>query len=207
MPIEIEATPERVWQVLIDFAAYPDWNPFFITRASGAARPSERLHLPMQPPGGRGATLRPIVLEADPGRRLRWLRHVLLTGLFDGDHSCTIEPLGDRRVRFSQQEQFRCILVPLAATSLDRHTLPGLHQLNQALKRRAERPARGSSSAWSRIRWRRRSRQVHVGCGDGGVRPGSRRSQVTCRAPGWGGCGGGAGGVVAGGLAYRPVRL
>jgi hypothetical protein len=78
--IEIDATPLRVWQVLTDFAAYPEWNPF-ITRASGAARPGERLHLRMQPPGGRGATLRPTVLEADPGRQLRWLGHVLLPGL------------------------------------------------------------------------------------------------------------------------------
>jgi hypothetical protein len=120
--IEIDATPERVWQVLTDLAAYPDWNPF-ITRASGTARPSQRLHLRMQPPGGRDATLRPTALEADPGRRLRWLGHLLLPGLFDGDHSFTIEPLGDRRVRVTQQERFRSILVPLAATSLDRHTL------------------------------------------------------------------------------------
>jgi hypothetical protein len=139
--IEIDATPEQVWQVLTNFAAYPDWNPF-ITRASGTARPSERLHLRMEPPGGRGVTLRPTVLEADPGRRLRWLGHVLFPGLFDGDHSFTIEPLGDGRVRVIQQEQFRGILVPLAAKSLDRHTLPGLQQLNQALKRRAEQPQR-----------------------------------------------------------------
>jgi hypothetical protein len=70
--IGIDATPERAWQVLTGFAASPDWNPF-ITRASGTARPGERLHLRMRPPGGRGATLRPTVLEADPGRRLRWL--------------------------------------------------------------------------------------------------------------------------------------
>jgi hypothetical protein len=137
--IEIGATPQRVWQVLTDFAAYPDWNPF-ITRASGTARSSQRLHLRMQPPGGRGVTLRPTVLEADPGRRLRWLGHLLLPGLFDGDHSFTIEPLGDRRVRVIQEEHFRGILVPLGAKSLDRHTLLGLQQLNQALKRRAEQP-------------------------------------------------------------------
>jgi hypothetical protein len=119
--IEIDATPEQVWQVLTDFAAYPEWNPF-ITRASGTAHPRERLRLRLQPPGGRGATLRPTVLEADPGQRLRWLGHVLLPGLFDGDHAFTIEPLGDGRVRVSQQEQFRGILVPLAATSLDRPT-------------------------------------------------------------------------------------
>jgi hypothetical protein len=37
--IGIEATPERVWQVLTDLAAYPDWNPF-ITRASGPSAPA-----------------------------------------------------------------------------------------------------------------------------------------------------------------------
>nr|WP_255305408.1 SRPBCC family protein [Acidithiobacillus ferrivorans] len=26
--IEITATPERVWSILMDFPAYPQWNPF-----------------------------------------------------------------------------------------------------------------------------------------------------------------------------------
>jgi hypothetical protein len=138
--IEIDATPERVWQVLADFGAYPDWNPF-ITSASGTARVGERLTNRLQPPGGRAMTFRPRVLEADPGRRLRWLGHLLVPGIFDGEHSFTIQPLGEGRVRFIQQEQFRGILVPLMARSLDRHTLAGFRQLNQALKRRAEQPS------------------------------------------------------------------
>lgn len=119
------------------FAAYPQWNPF-LTRANGTARRGERLTIRMQPVGGRGMTFRPTILEADPGRRLRWLGHLLLPGIFDGEHSFDVEPLDEGRVRLVQHEVYRGLLVPLMARSLDRHTLPALEQINQALKRRAE---------------------------------------------------------------------
>jgi hypothetical protein len=136
--IDVHATPERVWQVLTDFAAYPQWNPF-ITRADGEARRGRRLTLRMQPAGGRAMTFRPTVLEAAQERELRWLGRLLVPGLFDGEHRFTIRPLGDGQVRLVQQEDFRGLLVPLLAGSLDRRTLPAFEQMNQALKRRAER--------------------------------------------------------------------
>jgi hypothetical protein len=135
--IEIEASPQRVWQILTDFDAYPGWNPF-MTRASGSARPGERLTVRLQPEGRRAMTFRPTVLEATPGRRLRWLGRLLLPGLFDGEHSFTIEPLAPDRVRLVQQEVFRGLLVRFMAGSLDRSTLPAFAAMNQALKRRAE---------------------------------------------------------------------
>jgi hypothetical protein len=135
--IDIHASPERVWQILTDFAAYPQWNPF-MPQASGSARRGQRLTIRLQPAGGRGTTFRPTVLEADPGKRLRWIGHLLVPGVFDGEHSFTIQPLGDGQVRLVQQEDFRGLLVPLLARSLDRRTLPAFEQMNQALKRRAE---------------------------------------------------------------------
>lgn len=145
--IEIEATPERVWQVLTDFAAFPEWNPF-MTRAEGTVRRGERLTIRMQPDGGRAMTFRPTVLEAEPNRHLRWVGRVVVPGVFDGEHSFTIERVGEGEVRLIQQEEFRGILVPLMARSLDRNTLPAFEKMNHALKRRAEeRPHERSGGA------------------------------------------------------------
>ena len=135
--IDIHATAERVWQILTDFDAYPDWNPFLV-RASGTPRRGERLNLRMQPVGGRGMTFRPTVIEASPGRRLRWLGRLLAPGIFDGEHSFTIEAVGEGTVRLIQEERFRGILVPLLWRSLQRRTLPAFEQMNLALRKRAE---------------------------------------------------------------------
>jgi hypothetical protein len=139
--VEIDATPDRVWEVLTDFAAYQDWNPF-IVEAAGRAVPGARLELRMRLSGRRPTTLRPEVLEADPARRLRWLGRVLVPGVFDGEHTFTIEPAGQARARLTQHEEFRGLLAPLVLKLIAKPTLASFQQMNQALKARAEQPAR-----------------------------------------------------------------
>lgn len=134
--IEIEATPDRVWEIVADFAAYPEWNPFIRT-IQGQAAAGSKLEVRIEPPGGRAMTFKPTVLEAAPRRELRWLGRVLVPGLFDGEHSLRIEPIGDSRVRFVQAERFSGVLVPLFGKSLEK-TQRGFTAMNEALKRRAE---------------------------------------------------------------------
>jgi hypothetical protein len=69
---------------------------------------------------------------------LRWIGHLLIPGLFDGEHIFTIEPLGANRVRFVQREIFSGLLVPLFAKGLDTDTQRGFGEMNQALKAQAE---------------------------------------------------------------------
>jgi hypothetical protein len=137
--IEIGAPAERVWRLITDFASHPEWNPF-IRRISGEPTIGERLEVRIEPPGGRGMTFRPTVLNAEPSRELRWLGHLLVPGLFDGEHSFTIQPLEENRVRFVQREAFKGLLVPLFARSLDNNTRRGFEEMNRALKGRAEAP-------------------------------------------------------------------
>ena len=135
--IEIDAPAKLVWEVLTDFASYPQWNPF-IRHISGRLAPGERLQARLEPPGGLAMTFKPKVLMAEPNRELRWLGHLLVPGVFDGEHSFTIEPLEENRVRFHQREAFKGLLVPLFARSLEINTQQGFEEMNRALKERAE---------------------------------------------------------------------
>ncbi|SDC93411.1 hypothetical protein SAMN05660690_3001 [Geodermatophilus telluris] len=143
--VGIAATPERVWEVLTDLAAYPEWNPF-IVRAEGAVGPGRRLTLTMQPVGGRAMTMRPRLIEVDAGRVLRWRGRLVMPGLMDAEHTFALQPQAGG-TRLVQSETFRGILVPFVAASLDRSTLPAFAAMNEALKRRAEEPARTGAVA------------------------------------------------------------
>jgi hypothetical protein len=135
--IQIDAPAERVWELLTDFDSYPQWNPF-IRKISGQPAPGERLEVRLEPPGGRGMTFKPKVLNAERNRTLRWLGHLLVPSLFDGEHSFTIQPLEENRVRFVQREAFKGLLVPVFARSLETNTQRGFEEMNRALKERAE---------------------------------------------------------------------
>ena len=135
--IEVEASAERVWRVLTDFAAYPEWNPF-MRRVDGRPEIQERLVVRMQPSGTRGMTFRPTVTKVEPNRELRWLGHLLVPGIFDGEHIFEIEEPERDRVRLVQREVFKGLLVPLLARSLDRDTQRGFEEMNRALRERIE---------------------------------------------------------------------
>ncbi len=134
--IEFEGTPQEVWEVLADLPAYAEWNPF-IKRIDGEARTGAKLEVRMEPKGERAMTFRPTVLEAEPGRELKWLGHLLVPGIFDGEHRWLIEEAGPGRVRFIQSERFGGVLVPLLWKKLrDGGTAKGFRAMNEALARR-----------------------------------------------------------------------
>lgn len=137
--ILIDAPPARVWAVLADFAAYGTWNPF-MPEIAGPLEPGARLRVRIVPLGSRGMTFRPRLQAVEPERELRWLGHLLLPGLFDGEHRFRLEPLdGGARTRFRHGETFSGLLVPLIfGARAQASTRAGFEAMNAALKRRAE---------------------------------------------------------------------
>lgn len=135
--IEIDASAERVWEVLSDFNAYPEWNPF-IKSAIGQPVQGARLQIVIQSGGAKPMRFSPKVLVAEPGRELRWLGRLVVPGVFDGEHCFIIETLSDNKVRFEQSERFNGLLVGPMRATLNRDTKRGFEEMNQALKARAE---------------------------------------------------------------------
>jgi hypothetical protein len=134
--VEIDAPPAAVWRVLTDFPTYGEWNPFIPTIA-GDVQVGERLTVRLEPPGGKGMTIKPTVLAAEPERELRWKGRLVIPGLFDGEHTFRIEPIDGQRSRFVHGERFTGILVGFVKGILGK-TEAGFEQMNAALKQRVE---------------------------------------------------------------------
>ena len=134
---DINASPEEVWSVLTDFAKFPEWNPFMLW-VKGDLRKGAKLEVRIQPSEARGSTFKPTVLVVNPPKELRWLGHLWINGLFDGEHILTIESIGANLARFEQKEIFNGLFVRLLSKSLDRETLRGFNEMNKALKEQVE---------------------------------------------------------------------
>ncbi len=135
--IEIAASPGRVWQLLTDFRAYPQWNAF-MQPLKGELKTGARLKVRIHPWPWLTASFHALVLRAEPARELRWQGVLLLPSLFRGEHSFMIEPLGERRVRFVQQESYTGLLRPLLMAILKKRNQRVFEEMNRALQARAE---------------------------------------------------------------------
>ncbi len=135
--ITINASPEKVWSILMDFKNYPQWNPFIKT-IEGEVLVGKKMKAKLQPPGAKGMVFKPIILKVEKNKTFIWLGHLLMPGLFDGEHIFELVDNQNGSTTFIQREKFKGILVPLFKKMLDVNTVNGFEQMNSALKKQAE---------------------------------------------------------------------
>lgn len=135
--IEIDASPEVVWGVLTDTAAYPEWNGFIVEWAGELAL-HERQNVLLQPAGGKPQRFRPRIVTFDAGRELVWLGRLGIPGVLDGRHRFVVEPLNDGRTRLRHEETLVGALVPALRRLLTETTPTGFERMNRELAARAE---------------------------------------------------------------------
>ncbi len=130
----IDAPPARVWEVLADTAAYPEWNPF-VRALRGPLVEGGRIEVELQLPGRKLQTLTPQLVAVEPGRSFTWVGHVGPTGVFDGRHSFTVEP-GGAGSRLVHAERLSGLLVPAFRGMLTGATPAAFVAMNDALRER-----------------------------------------------------------------------
>lgn len=135
--IEINASAEVVWKVLSDFDGIAEWNDF-IRHIEGERTAGSKLTVELWLGKRKPMTITPRLLAFEPNREFRWKGKLLLPGIFDGEHSFTIEEIEHGKVRFVHAERFSGVLVPFILGSIKNDVLASFQKMNEALKLRAE---------------------------------------------------------------------
>ena len=134
--IIINAPKETVWNVLTDFEAYPQWNPFILS-VKGKAVKGERLTNTLRN-GDKTMVFKPKVLSVVPFQYFDWLGSLGFRGLFDGHHSFEIEEVSPTQVKLKHSETFSGLLSSAILKKIGEPTRQNFIRMNQALKERAE---------------------------------------------------------------------
>ena len=134
--IIINASAEKVWDILTDFAKFPEWNPF-VLKIEGKPEVGTRLRVELN--NGKGISVfKPNVLVVEKNRAFEWLGSLPIPGLFNGHHHFRIEAISNNHVKFVQGEEFTGLLASLIMKQIGEQTKQGFISMNTALKDRAE---------------------------------------------------------------------
>jgi hypothetical protein len=129
----IDATPERVWEILADTASWSDWDSG-VVGVEGEPGEGNRVKITSELNPKRSYPVK--ITEFERPRRMAWVGGVPL-GLFKGVRTYTLTPEGEGRTRFDIREEFTGPLLPLIW-----RTLPDMNdsfrQFANGLKQRAE---------------------------------------------------------------------
>jgi hypothetical protein len=144
--VDIDAPIERVWAVMLDTAAYADWNPF-VVRADcpTPAKVGDAITLHVRWANGRGTTSPERITVVEPPREDGGARRATLAYVYEGLPAKLGLVRGTRFQRLSQApggptryetvEEFSGPLVPLAGP---RRVEDGFRRHAEALRVRCE---------------------------------------------------------------------
>jgi hypothetical protein len=130
----IAATPEAIWEILLDGRSYTAWDSG-VVRLDGTIALGERLKVVSEANPGRAFPVR--VTELTPARSMRWTGGMPL-GLFKGQRTFTLTP-GEDGTEFKLREEYTGPLLGLIWRSMP-DLGPSFTKFARGLKARAEQP-------------------------------------------------------------------
>jgi hypothetical protein len=131
--VVINAPTDKVRAIVVDYGAYPSWNPF-VVKVEGDMSAGKDVRVTVHPVGQAQITGTGHVLASDPDR-IAWSGHLGFPGVFSGVHTFLIESDGPNRTVFSNNEKMQGLSVLFYDF---KPTEAAFVAMNQALKQRAE---------------------------------------------------------------------
>lgn len=131
---DIDASPATVWNILLAFESYPDWNPMLV-QVDTVPEPGAPVRFTVAQANGKALRLKAEITRLDSERELVWKGGSNL--LLSGEHYFRLQCLPGGGCRFEHGEYFRGALLPLVRRLL-RDSEALYQSMNQALKSRAE---------------------------------------------------------------------
>jgi len=131
----IVASPDVVWGLLTDAAAFPDWNPA-VLGIEGSIADGERIKLTSIVNPDREFKLS--VSDVHPPRSMVWSDGMPL-GLFKGARTFSLTPQDDGTTEFFMEEVYTGLMAPMITKSIPDMT-DSFEQFADGLKAAAESP-------------------------------------------------------------------
>jgi hypothetical protein len=134
--IVINASKEKVWNILTGFEQYPQWNPFIVSIKGELAKGKTLTNTLLN--GKKTMVFRPKVLSVVPYQYFDWLGSLFIKGIFDGHHYFELEELSPCQVKLTHGEHFSGLLSSSLLKKIGDDTRNNFIRMNGALKTLAE---------------------------------------------------------------------
>ena len=135
--IQINSSPEILWDVLTDFKNYYQWNPI-LQKINGEPLIGNQLEINLRTVGGKNRVYHPKVIKITPNHELRWKGTLLFSQIFSGERIFLIEKLSENKVNFVNKEIFSGIGVTFTTQKMEDDIVASFKTMNEALKKTIE---------------------------------------------------------------------
>lgn len=134
---EIAAPASAVYETLMDFPSYKEWNPM-VVEASGESRVGEKIEVLVKIGTRAPSKFVPTVLVNEENKEFRWVGVLLTAFVYRGEHYFLIEDTPAGCV-FTHGEKWTGIFEPLITALLGKEEIEASFKgFNEALKEHVE---------------------------------------------------------------------
>jgi len=129
--IDINAPVSEVWDALVDFKSWEQWNSF-IPMVEGNLAVGNTMKIKVVSPGMKEMIFEPAVYEIEEYKRISWGGGFLLF-VYKGIHDFILEEIDEDTTRFRQIEKFQGPIVLLMKKMIQKTAL-GYLNMNEEFK-------------------------------------------------------------------------